>query len=351
MKVGIYHTEDPNGKYLSCNLAYEKILAHNGIQFLRLRAEDPDFWEEIRDLDLFIIRWKHIDTHRQLVQDILPAVETQLGIRCFPDLNTCQHYDDKVKQYLLLKPLGFPMVKSYIFWDRKEALKWVKGADYPLIFKLRGGAGSLNVIMIKNQRQARKLVKRMFGRGIYPEKFFHAGSVRFQHFNLKRELHHIGGNLYRRSRGLDASPFWRVHKNYILFQEFLPGNKFDTRVTVIGDRAFVYRRMVRQDDFRASGSGLNDYDTGKIDMRCVKIAFEISHALKFKSMAYDFLFDREDQPQFCEISYTFVSRYIFKCPGYFDPQLQWHHGHFWPEYLHLIDALELPDLRQPELDY
>ncbi len=351
MKVGIYHTEDPNGEYLSCNVAYEKILAHNGIEFLRLRADYPDFWETIRGLDLFIIRWKHIDTHRQLVQDILPAVEIQLGSRCFPDLNTCRHYDDKIKQYLLLKPLGFPMVKSYIFWDRKEALEWVKGADYPLIFKLRGGAGAQNVIMIKNRQQARKLVNRMFGRGIYPEKFFHAGSLRFRHFNLYRELHHIGGNLSRRSRGLDISPFWRVHKNYILFQEFIPDNTFDTRVTIIGDRGFIFRRHTRPGDFRASGSGRIDYDLEKVDLRCMEMAFKISRELKFQSMAYDFLFTPENEPVFCEISYTFQSRAIFDCPGYCDHALNWHPGHFWPEYLHLVDALRLPDLRQPELDY
>jgi len=351
MQVGIYKTVDHNGKYLAVNTAYEKILAYNKIRFLRLEAEAPGFWEKIRTLDLFILRWNQMDSKRQLAHDLLPVIEGRLGVSCFPNQNTCWHYDDKVKQYLLLKPFGFPMIKSHIFWNRKTALDWADIADYPQVFKLRGGAGSQNVLLIKNRRQAQKLIRRIFGRGIYPEKFFHAGSIRVKHFSLYRELHHLAGNIYRRIRGIDVSPFWQIHKNYALFQNFLPGNKFDTRVTVIGERAFVYRRMVRQDDFRASGSGLNDYDIDKVDMRCVKIAFEVSSALKFQSMAYDFLLDRENQPQFCEISYTFVSRYIFKCPGYFDPQLQWHGGHFWPEYLHLVDALEFADLKQPELDY
>ncbi len=350
MLVGIYRTYDHNGKDLAFNVAYEKILSHNGIGFLRIQAEDPDFWEGIRDLDLFILRWNQVDTLRQLVQDILPIVEGE-GINCFPDLNTCRHYDDKIKQYLLLQPRGFPMVKSHIFWDREKALEWVKAADYPLIFKLRGGAGSQNVIMLKNQGQARKLVKRMFGRGIYPEKFFHPGSVRVQHFDLKQELHHIGGNLYRRGRGIDVSPFWRIHKNYILFQDFIPDNTFDTRVTIIGERGFIFRRHTRSGDFRASGSGKIDYDLEKVDLRCMEIAFSISREMKFQSMAYDFLFTPENEPVFCEISYTFQARAIFNCPGYYDSDLNWHPGHFWPEYLHLVDALRLPDLRQPELDY
>ena len=44
-------------------------------------------------------------------------------------------------------------------------------------------------------------------------------------------------------------------KGYIYFQEFIPDNDFDIRVIVIGDKAFAIKRMVRENDFRASGSG------------------------------------------------------------------------------------------------
>lgn len=351
MLIGIYTMKTVNGEYLPRLTAYEKILSFNHIPFIRLEASQPDFWDKVRKLDLFILRWSQVDSDRQIAHDLLPIIEEKLGIKCFPDQNTCRHYDDKIKQYLLLKPLGYPMVESHIFWDKKEALAWTDQAEYPVVFKLRGGAGSQNVILIKNRNQARKLIKRMFGTGIYPEKFVNLDSVRFQHFSICRELHHLAGNIYRRSKGLDASPFWQLHKNYALFQKFLPGNKFDTRVTIIGERAFAFRRIVRKNDFRASGSGMIDYNLSQIDMRCVKIAFEVSRGLKFQCMAYDFLFNQAGEPEFCEISYTFLSRAIFNCPGYFDPDLNWHEGHYWPEYLHLVDTLGLPDLKAPELDY
>jgi len=117
------------------------------------------------------------------------------------------------------------------------------------------------------------------------------------------------------------------------------------------ERGFIFRRHARPGDFRASGSGMIDYDLEKVDLRCIEIAFEISRELKFQSMAYDFLFPPENEPVFCEISYTFQPRAIYDCPGYFDRSLQLNEGHFWPEYLHLVDALDLPELQQPELDY
>ena len=40
---------------------------------------------------------------------------------------------------------------------------------------------------------------------------------------------------------------------------------------------------------------------------------------------------------------------VHACPGYWDSGLNWHEGHFWPQYFHLMDALNSPDLKQMEL--
>ncbi len=351
MLVGIYEHKDPNGKDLAVQQAYDKILAHNGIPSVRLRIDQPDFWEQIRGLSLFIMRFQQLDNDLQQARDILPVVEKDYGISCYPNHATAWHYDDKAKQAFLLKAHGFPMTESWVFYEKQTALEWAKQTDYPVVFKLRGGAGSTNVILVKSSRQASALIRRMFSRGVYPEKFVVSGSVRFKHFNLYREFHHACGNLYRWSKGLDTSPLWQVHKNYALFQKFLPGNEWDTRITVIGDRAFAFRRQVRDDDFRASGSGKINYEMDKIDMRCVEIAFQVSKRMQFQSMAYDFLVNENGDPEFCEISYTYLSSAVHDCPGYWDADLNWHEGHFWPEHLHLMGALGLPDLKAPEMDY
>ncbi len=350
MLVGIYDLKDPNGKQLAVNKAYEKILAYNGIPLIYLRAEQPDFWKTIDSLSLFIMRFSHHDSHLQLARDLLPIIEHTHGIKCYPNFNTGWHYDDKVKQYLLLRNIGFPMVKSWVFWERDAALEFVEQGSYPIVFKLRGGAGSQNVILVRNRQHARKLVERMFGRGVLPETFLDFGSVRYKHFNPYREFHHLFGTIYRWSKGLDTATSWQNQKNYVLFQQFLPGNTWDTRVTIIGDRAFAFRRLVRKNDFRASGSGRIDYTPSEIDINCVEIAFQVSRKMGFQSMAYDFLRNEEDKPEFCEISYTYVSSAVRGCPGYWDANLAWHSGQdWWPEHLHLIDALNLPDLKIPPL--
>jgi len=302
MLVGIHkNSYEGLDKYAK---VFETILDYNGIETERLDISDVDFWGKVRQLDLFIYRWNYCDDHHQIARSIIPIIERKLGIKCFPNIITCWHYDDKIKQYYLL-----------------------------------------NIVLIKSARGARRIIKRMFGKGILPT-YSGFGDVQNwflrSYFNLR---HSVGQKL----RGGQRSPFWQVHKDYVFFQKFLMNNDYDTRITVIGDRAFAFRRLNRVSDFRSSGSGRIDYDMDKIDLKFVSKALEISQALGFQSMAYDSLYDENRDISFCEISYTYVASAVYHCPGYWDKELRWHEGHYWPQYFQLVDILGLPDLKQPEI--
>ena len=66
---------------------------------------------------------------------------------------------------------------------------------------------------------------------------------------------------------------------YAYFQDFIPENQFDIRVVVIGKRSFAIKRMVRKDDFRASGSGKIKYGKDNFDNEIV--VFPILRLLYF----------------------------------------------------------------------
>jgi len=326
---------------------YESILKINGIESIRLEINEPEFWDKVKDLDIFIFRWQHNDDHHQIAETILPVIENQLQIKCFPDLNTCWHFDDKIRQYYLLKNMSFPIIESHVFFDKNAAYKWASNAHFPVVFKLKGGAGSMNVVLVKTKKQAIKVINRMFGRGVIINKIPFKGNTSKKDFNLYKYIHRLGGNFLRKINDRDVTQVWQKHKNYVLFQDFMPNNDFDTRITIIGNRAFGFRRLNRKNDFRSSGSGYLEYDVNEIDIEFIKIAFEISKKMKFQSMAYDFLYDHDKNPVLCEISYTFKDSAVFNCPGYWDDQMQWHKGNYWPQYCQLVDLLGLENLKQP----
>jgi len=348
MLVGLY--QNPSGTIGRSIKEYDdvfrKILDFNGIKHLTLDASDEGFWDKILHLDLFIFHWAQIDDHHQMAKTIIPVVEREMDIKCFPDMATCWAYDDKIREYYLLSRHGFPFIKSWIFWDKKSALTWLENAEIPVVFKLKGGAGSSNVVLVHNKPQAQKLISRMFGKGMISGHIPDHDNIRSKYFDLYKTVRRWGGNVLRKMRDEDISPDWQKHKNYVLFQKFLPGNDFDTRVTVIGDKAFAFRRFNREGDFRASGSGKFDLDIEVLDKRLIKTAFEISRKMKFQSMAYDFIYDDAHEPALIEISYTFPGKPAYST-GYWDTELQWHSGQFCPQYFQLMHALNFPDLKMP----
>jgi len=115
---------------------------------------------------------------------------------------------------------------------------------------------------------------------------------------------------------------------YVLFQDFIPDNDSDIRVVIIGKKAFAIKRLVRKNDFRASGSGFIEYDKEKIDERCISLAFETSKKLKAQCLAYDFVFDKNNSPLIIEINYGYALEGYAGCPGYWDDKLNWHEGKF-----------------------
>jgi glutathione synthase/RimK-type ligase-like ATP-grasp enzyme len=261
---------------------------------------------------------------RQLIYSI-----EKMGLKVFPDSNTCWHFDDKVGQKYLLEAVNAHLVPSYVFYDKQVAMNWIAQADFPKVLKLRGGAGSANVRLVKNKRQAKRLCKKAFGRGFKPITGY------FNDFKTKAKKIRSVSTLIEKLKRLPQSLnciyntnfFMRRERGYIYFQDFVPGNVYDTRIVVIGDKAFGLRRYVRKNDFRASGSGAIEYKKESINEKCVLSAFRLSRKLKTQSLACDFLF-KNNEVQIVEISYTYKARAYDKCVGYWDRDMNWHSEYF-----------------------
>lgn len=342
MRVGIFHTD--SGRSKEHLAVFGKILEFNEIPWDYVYFSKY-YFDRIKEYDYYIHRFIGTDKDRYMANTLLPIVENTLQKPCYPDSHTYWSYEDKIKEYLLMQANGFPMVDGHIFFDEKEALEWAEGCDLPLVFKLSSGAGSSNVTLVKGRSGVRKIIRRMFGRGMSDAGVPGLSNLKF--YNYKSFIKHTGIRILTRAGYYKTWPMWVKHKNYVYFQDFLPGNAYDTRITTIGDRAFGFRRMNRKNDFRSSGSGLISYDIKEIDLNCVKIALEISGKMHFQTMAYDFLYDKDGNPVFCEFSYTFNDKALFACPGYWDKDLNFHEGNYWPQYLVLKDIIKSINLVQP----
>ena len=340
MRIGI-HPDNMWGT--SYSEKWTEFLTARGVEVITLDLLESDALLQAAKRSGVMCRYFHVQQDKQSLQRILYAIEHYLKIPVFPESQTAWHYDEKVAQWYLFDALRAPQPQSWVFWDRERALSWADTACYPVVFKLSVGAGASNVRKIETRDEALRFIERMFGPGMFPmtmNEYRSDPSIRSlaqMKTLLWRTMHAAKYALFGAYPPLPDT-WWKPEHGYALFQEFLPGNAFDTRVTVIGDRAFAFRRMNRPGDFRASGSGNIDYDQGKIDRRCLEIAFETSRKGGFQTMAYDFLY-KDKSPVICEICYTFVDTAVYACPGHWDSNLTWHEGKMWPEEAQIEDFI------------
>ena len=326
MKIAIHHREGSfsEGWIQYCN--------KNGIDYKIVNAYANDIIKQIDDCDIFLWHHSNYDYRDALfAKQLLYSIKNK-GLKVFPDFYTNWHFDDKVAQKYLLESINAPLVPSYVFYTKKEAMAWVRSIKLPIVFKLRGGSGSSNVKLVKTKKEAFNLINQAFGSGF--SQFDRWNHLKFRLSNYKAGTESISAipkGLIRSVIGSSYSDMCSKEKGYIYFQKFIPNNNYDTRVVVInGEVIAAERRFVREGDFRASGSGQYSYED--INLSILEIALSVAKRLSLQSVAFDFILDEDQKPLIVEISYGFGIGGISGVPGYWDKNLNWYNDKFRPEY-------------------
>lgn len=322
MKIGIHYTK---------NLYSERWITYcesKGIEYKLVDCYKNDIIEQLADCDALMWHYSHKSPKAtKFAKELLYSVQAT-GRKVFPDFKTVWHFDDKLGQKYLLEAAGIPHAPAYAFFSKKEALAWAAGTSYPKVFKLRNGSSSDNVKLVKSQRAAARLIRKSFGRGFKQYEGWNKLKERFRKYREGRK----GFSFVLKGIGRLFWPteYARVtgrEKGYVYFQDFIPGNEYDTRIFVIGHKAYAHIRKVRKNDFRASGSGEEYYEKEHISDEVLKISFDVTKKLQAQCLVFDFVHDN-GKPLIVEISYgTTVDGYD-DCIGHFDEDLNWYDGHF-----------------------
>ena len=209
----------------------------------------------IESWDAFIWRAKHDPWIKNLGKRYLSFFNLQRNIRTFPSYHDYSHYDDKITQYFILQSKQIKTPKTFIFFDKNEAKKFIESAKFPLVFKASSGSGSSNVNLINSPMQGKNLIRKAFGKGI-------------KTFFREEPIH-----------------------RYCYFQEFLKGNVGDYKITCFGDSRITGYIRDKSDDKDLSLPRDKHY---KVDIPVDLLEFVSSVHAKLGSrpvMSYDVLKD------------------------------------------------------------
>jgi glutathione synthase/RimK-type ligase-like ATP-grasp enzyme len=293
--------------------------------------------------DCNVLMWHHNHANPKDVlfaKQLLASLEVA-GKKVFPDYYSTWHFDDKLGQKYLFEATHIPHVPTHAFFDKNEALQWAKTTTYPKVFKLRRGAGSRNVWLVKSKEEAFATIRRAFGKGFRQYDAFGGIKEQIRKFKLgKTTLKEVAKSIahvfypiqLERSQGRECG--------YVYFQDFIPQNTFDIRVIVIGDKAFAIKRHVRKNDFRASGSGFIEYQKELFDPALIEQSFVNASKIKAYCAAFDYVF-LEGKALVVEVSYGFNKKGYYDCPGYWSRDLTWHEGTFNPYGWMIEDSVKL----------
>lgn len=313
----------------------------NEIKYKLVNCYSSNIVEDLKDCRALLWHWHHNDLKAQLFARQLTFSLEQKGMVVFPSSKNSWHFDDKIGQKYLLEGVGAPIVKSHIFYNKEDALQWSNETSYPKVFKLRGGAGAINVKLARSKSEANRYINKAFTGGFKHNRFT-ALKERLWHFKRDKSL----DSFINITRGIGRAIFPRndmknlpTERGYAYFQDFIKDNDSDIRIIVIGDQAFAIKRMVRDGDFRASGSGKIIYDPQHIPLECVRLSFKFARKLELDCVAYDYVIN-EGKPEIVEISYGFASHAYLGCTGLWDADLNWTKCEVNPEALMVERVLE-----------
>jgi glutathione synthase/RimK-type ligase-like ATP-grasp enzyme len=294
-----------SGRYQSFSTRWHELASQQGIatRKIDIYSNSENYFEQLDGCDALMWWFGQPLPISRPGRRVIASLAHVSEIPTFPNLNTIWHFDDKVAQYYLLSAARVPIPETWVLWGRRHAEKFIVSAKYPLVLKLASGIVSENVELVRNV-QCAAICQRPSWRW---DARFAPPSLPFRWFLGRcREARRI---LFSEQNNSE------FNKGFLLFQEFLPGNDFDIRITVIGNRAFAFRRYNRPNDFRASGSGRIDWDPDQIPEDAILLAFETARILQTQSLAIDVL-RRDGAPVIAEISYYYEGWAIAACPGH-----------------------------------
>jgi hypothetical protein len=177
-----------------------------GVSYRLIDLANVDWIEQVSnmDCDIFLV-WPDVSSVEKKVMfdERLNIMVHQMNKHIYPSLIETWLYESKRLQHYWLKAKQLPCPKTWIFYNREEAINFTRSCSYPIIFKCNLGASSNGVFILESNRDANRMIERAFKLGV----------------RLKR------GNIYNRQQ------------RNVYFQEYLPDVK-EWRMVRIGESYF-----------------------------------------------------------------------------------------------------------------
>jgi glutathione synthase/RimK-type ligase-like ATP-grasp enzyme len=198
-------------------------------------------------------------------EDVLLLIKESGGI-LIPDFTHFRAHENKYFQELVKTKLKIKCPSSFLISSLEEGLEKIKLFTFPIVAKLSSGFGSSNVTLIRNLKEAEMFLEKNLISVVKKRKNIFKYRKQIKETENKHPL--------------------KVGK--IIFQEFISGIENDWKILLFGNKIFYLKRYFKENDFRASGSGIFDNSVPPSE-NILKFAAEVKSLLKTPWVSLDII--------------------------------------------------------------
>ncbi len=228
-----------------------------GVSYKIINIAEDNWIELIEEsgCDAFLV-WPSINLSiwKDMFDDRLYFLENELGKIIYPSYKETWLYENKRRVRDWLKIKGFNQPRTWIFYDKDNALEFAKNCDIPIVLKTNIGASGSGVWILRSRSQVLAAIKKAFSQGLAAR-------------NRSRLEREIGS---------------------IILQEYLPDVK-EWRMMRIGNAYYGYRKE-KVGDFHSGSGAWSWLDPPR---KLLKLLYDVTEAGGFTSMDVD-IFETTD---------------------------------------------------------
>lgn len=251
----------------------KKYFAENDIDltFQKINEVNLDS-PEVKDSIFIYTSSEDIGYHyKSFIEDIVLGLQ-EAGAKVIPEFKFLRATNNKVFMEAIRKSHlnNIRNLKSS-FYGSLEEVDFSK-ITFPIVFKSSGGSMSQGVDLAKTQKELSRIIKK-----------------RCRSKDLRNDIRDV-----LRSFKRDGYIRESLYRNKFILQEYLPNLSYDFKILIFGDMYYIFRRLVRKDDFRASGSGFKKYIYGsnvQYPSGIFDFAYNIFEQLKVPHLSLDIAYD------------------------------------------------------------
>ena len=212
---------------------------------------------------------------KQLVDDYLEVLEYQNNI-LIPSKNIIKAHENKGFQEYYKQLLNFHSLKGIYLNKHNIDYENIKNfIGYPLVLKKLDGSGSKGVQLINTEEKLKKEIFKL-------QPSLHIRYLIYVKEQVKR--------IFLRKNNLEKIEYFRDYQNFVI-QEFVSNLKFDYKVLIFFDKYYVLKRNIKENDFRASGSG--NFEFVEIEDSLLDYAKDTFEVFSEPFISLDICFDGE----------------------------------------------------------